>query len=551
MCRKCVRASALALVLSLVVPLGAFAAGRQGVSSQETVLTMIHPFQMGRQEGLYWTDILKEDLGIVLEVALPATRETYQAALAAHDLPDLVWVNVPEFIANMVQADLLVNLDDHRANLPNVFANGGAMLQYIRDNVSNGKLNFIRTNVSNMPNTRGTNNLGPYLRWDYYKELGMPAITDWEDYLPILKAMVDRHPLTESGQKVYGISLWSDWDGNYMSVANNAPFFGWTSPGGFLEVDLASGASRSMLDDTSYYKRMLKFYFTANQMGILDPDSITQGWATFLEKATAGRSLFGLQTYAFGTFNTAEKAAQGIGSRLVPFKNEKIYNQGAPSYVGGQVYFGISKTTKNLDKALALIDYTFSYDGNWQLSLGRKGVAWDLDENGRPYYTELGWQIKNGSADFPNGGRFSRYFYGEAVFSDQVIHPVYKRRPDGLDWAKKSYIPGDTALDADWKRVMNAEDDMDYFVKNNMLADVPFAPMPTDVPEDIQVLAQRIGQVVQPGSWKMVYARDEAEFNAIWADMVSQAKGIGIDRVSRWYLDAYTTARTAGAKYMY
>jgi UDP-N-acetyl-D-mannosaminuronic acid transferase (WecB/TagA/CpsF family) len=75
--------------------------------------------------------------------------------------------------------------------------------------------------------------------------------------------------------------------------------------------------------------------------------------------------------------------------------------------------------------------------------------------------------------------------------------------------------------------------------------------MPTNVPEDIQVLEQRVGQVVQPGSWKMVYAKDEAEFNAIWADMVSQAKGIGIDRVNRWYLDAYTTARTAGAKYMY
>jgi multiple sugar transport system substrate-binding protein/putative aldouronate transport system substrate-binding protein len=96
---------------------------------------------------------------------------------------------------------------------------------------------------------------------------------------------------------------------------------------------------------------------------------------------------------------------------------------------------------------------------------------------------------------------------------------------------------------------MNAVDDVDYFTKNNMLVEPPFAPMPV-APDDILLLERRIGEVVQPGSWKMVYARDEAEFNAIWADMVSQAKGIGIDRVNQWYLNAYNASRTAGAKYM-
>jgi hypothetical protein len=33
--------------------------------------------------------------------------------------------------------------------------------------------------------------------------------------------------------------------------------------------------------------------------------------------------------------------------------------------------------------------------------------------------------------------------------------------------------------------------------------------------------------------------------------MVSQAKGMGIDRVTQWYLDAYNAAKALGAKYMY
>jgi hypothetical protein len=47
----------------------------------------------------------------------------------------------------------------------------------------------------------------------------------------------------------------------------------------------------------------------------------------------------------------------------------------------------------------------------------------------------------------------------------------------------------------------------------------------------------------------MVYARNGVGFNSIRADMVSKAKGMGVDRVNRWYLDAYNAAKALGAKY--
>jgi putative aldouronate transport system substrate-binding protein len=556
MCKKVLRVPAMALVLTLAVSLGAFAGGggQKGSSQDVTVLTVAGSTGMetGIWEGYYWTEILKEDLGIVLEAILP-TGESVQAALAARDLPD-VFVTGIQYANNASQAGLMVNLDDYKAKLPNLFANGGGMLQYGRDTFS-GRLDFVRNYVSNTRYTRGVNNEGPHLRWDYYKELGYPEITEIEDYLPVLKAMVDRHPQTESGQKIYGISLFSGWsDEGTMGPVSLTTMMGYFNPGGFLEVDLETGASRSQLDDASVYKRGLKFYYTANQMGILDPDSIAQVYPTYSEKGTAGRVLFSTWPWGFGSFNTPEKAAAGVGTKLVPFKNEKIYNWGAPLYVGQAMYLGISKQTKNLDKALAFLDYYYSWDGVWQLINGRKGVAWDLDENGEPYYTELGWRIRNGGSEFPNGGLWNRgasVSSNDPAFPQSSTHPGYKRRIDGLDWVKKSWIPGDTALDADWKRVMNAEDDMDYFSKHNMLADPPFAPMPTDVPEDIQILVRRINDLITTAGWKMAYARDEAEFNSLWADMVSQAKGIGVDRVNQWYLDAFNAAKASGAKYMY
>jgi ABC-type glycerol-3-phosphate transport system substrate-binding protein len=203
MCKKVLRVPAMALVLTLAVSAGVFAGGAGQKSSSQDITVLTTPNMNpsgGIAEGYYWADILREDLGIVLEAITPSA-ESVQAALAARDLPDIFWTNVPEYINNAVQAGLLYNLDDYKARLPNVFANGGAMLQYVRDNVSPGRLDFIRGGNSNTPNTRGGNNLGPYLRWDYYKELGMPVITEWEDYLPVLKAMVDRHCVTKARER--------------------------------------------------------------------------------------------------------------------------------------------------------------------------------------------------------------------------------------------------------------------------------------------------------------------------------------------------------------
>jgi putative aldouronate transport system substrate-binding protein len=104
--------------------------------------------------------------------------------------------------------------------------------------------------------------------------------------------MVDRHPTNEAGQKIYGISLWSDWDAGIAMRAAQYPMnmFSKFIPAGFLEVEMGTGAVNSFLDDNSAYKQAVKFFFTANQMGIVDPDSITQNWDTFLEKGTAGRN---------------------------------------------------------------------------------------------------------------------------------------------------------------------------------------------------------------------------------------------------------------------
>ena len=81
---------------------------------------------------------------------------------------------------------------------------------------------------------------------------------------------------------MYGFSLWSDWDSDMaLNAKVMGQFYGYNEGDGFNKADLMMTKAdeakwQGVLDDNSYYLRGLKFFFEANKMGLLDPDSLTQ-----------------------------------------------------------------------------------------------------------------------------------------------------------------------------------------------------------------------------------------------------------------------------------
>ena len=58
-------------------------------------------------------------------------------------------------------------------------------------------------------------------------------------------------------------------------------------------------------------------------------------------------------------------------------------------------------------------------------------------------------------------------------------------------------------------------------------------------PDDIEEIRGQIGEIVVQNSWKMVYARDQEEFDALWAQTQADAEALGAeqvfaDAVARW-----------------
>jgi len=543
-------------------------------ASEETVT--IEPVQIdvlslpANESGVYdqtwWGKVLKEKAGIILNVLPTGGAEgsqKLQALMAGGELPDIVVFQDIKDIQNAARGNMLTNLDDHKEKLPNVFKNVPTALQYYRDNVSNsdGKLYAIPNNVG--ISDQGTDpDYGPFLRWDLYKQAGMPVINTLEDYLPALKKMQELYPKTKDGKKVYSFSLFKDWDGYGMANATAlSPLIGidcgddiGSLP--FLQADYNSFETKNVLDPDSEYIRALRFYYEANQMGLVDPDSLTQNFDTAKSKANEGRILFSWWSWFCADYNTEKNinAETPSGFLAVPPNDSKAIL--ASSYpVGTPWAFSISSATKKLDACLRYVDFMYSTDGLQELANGPKGVTWDIDSNGKPFLTEEGWKyVKNASAELPDGGKLSdgTGIINSVGLTGAFINPVTKEPINYNSWSttKEKMLSNPSKLLQDWQSVYGHKTTVDYLKANNKFTLQPLAPtMVPTMPDDIDSTSTAIGDIVKNGSWLMVFAKDDAQYKKLYDDMVKKAKGLGIDQVYEWSSDSWKLAVDKANKY--
>ncbi|MCK5157377.1 MAG: extracellular solute-binding protein [Spirochaetales bacterium] len=552
--------SLLALVSGAV-----FAAGEaESASSEEIVTLEIFPMSAntaGLMEG-WWAEILEKDIGVRLEV-IPAgdqSLQKLQALMAGGELPDVVTFQTVKQVDDAVRANLLLNLDDYIDKLPNVQKNASVALQFYRNTASAGTGNAYA-----IPNNVGPGGVGDelnpalYMRWDLYKKLGMPEIKVLEDILPLLKKMQELEPVNADGQKVYGFSIWGDWDQYIMYMATHfAGYLGMdanaqlASDVPFLQVDINSGKTMSMLDEGSEYMRAIRLYFNANQMGLVDPDSLTQTFGSARGKAKEGRTLFSWFSWFHGGYNTPDRTDidDFKGFRPISLNGYKALLAG-DNNIGKTWAFAISSSTEKIDAALRYVDYMYSYDGLWQLTNGPKGVIWDLDEDGIPYVTENGWDIIDNGKDLPGGGKIGEgtSTINSVGLSLASIYPTYGVPLNSNYWASsKGREP--TKLMQDWQETTGYKTTTDLLIDKGMYTPRPlWMGVVPPMSDEIQILVSQIGEIIKTDSWLLVFAKDEEEFQQIYRNMVKKAKGLGLDKVLEWDMKVLNEAKEIAEQY--
>ena len=83
-----------------------------------------------------------------------------------------------------------------------------------------------------------------------------------------------------------------------------------------------------------------------------------------------------------------------------------------------------------------------------------------------------------------------------------------------------------TKTTKDWATRFDAENPVDYLLKNNIVSVVPFVNVNlTPDSTDIALIRSNCGTLVKDASWKMVFAKDQAEFDSIWENLKEELDG--------------------------
>ncbi|RXZ67924.1 ABC transporter substrate-binding protein [Agromyces albus] len=520
---------------------------------------------MGVQEG-WFGDLVKKKFNMKLNIIAPNVAgggdTLYNTRVSAGDLGDLIVTSKGKKLNELVEGGLVLDSAPFYPAMKNVekFDTAVTHLNDGKDGVY-----AFPTSVSSIKPTEPSEGIdptfGPYLRWDLYKQLGYPELNTLEDLLPVLKDMQDLEPTAPNGAKVYAISLFKDWDGNMMVTAKQPTTFYGYDERGFVLAKADGSDYQSILDDDGEYLRTLKFYYEANKLGLVDPESTTQNYDTMWSKVQNGQVLFSWWPWlGQAAYNTDANTQAGKGFQIAPLKDMKVFAYGAEAY-GAQQVITIGSKAEDPERIAAFIDWLYSPEGTYANNsqtmgaAGPQGLTWDLDDSGQPALTELGQQaFIGGEAEVPAEWGGGSYIDGGSTLNVSAVLPADVDKETGLPFNYKTWPTYQelvkTPLSEDWKAKMgDAPTSMDYLKDNDQLLVAPGASYtpPTD-PSEIETLRNQVKAVIVQYSWKMSFAASEAEFEQLKSQLQEEAEGLGYDKVLEFDMESAKAQNEAREK---
>lgn len=394
--------------------------------------------------------------------------------------------------------------------------------------------------VGSSPTEHGMFFYHPDIRWDLYAQLGYPKVSTLEDYIPILEEMVKANPKSDSGAQTYAMSLFKDWDGDMvMYVKSLGALYGYDEFG-FTLYDVNTQTAQPILDDNSMYIRSLKFYNALYQKGLLDPDSMTQTYDDACNAYQDGAAFFNIFTFlGRDLYNTANHTSDGKGMYALTADDMKVLTYGLNIYGGNRVW-AIGANTEYPELCMAIINYMSTPEGVMVNEYGPKGVTWDYNENGKAYLTDLGVACKSDittqmTGDYSGAFEDGQVKWNNTTWSRDSINPEGNGETyNYLFWESYNSLPTTVAEQA-WK------DKTGFLSADNYLKDTGrfsislgsgFAMDTRD--DELNTQWAQVAECVKSNSWKLVYAKDDAEFDRILATFIEEAKGYGYDTCVEW-----------------
>ena len=491
----------------------------------------------GEQIG-WFAQVMLEKFNVKLNIIQDADG-VYETRMESGNLGDIViWGNDSDEYLQAVEKGLLYDwneddlLDEYG---PYIKENMSAALQKNAD-LSGGTTYGFGHNVAVSASDREAMMYEWDLRWDLYKELGYPEINDLDDLVNVLEQMKEICPTDDNGNPTYGVSLFSDWDGNMVMYVKSlaSAYYGYDEFG-FGLYDPTEQVYYDALQEDGPYLEMLKFYNTLYQKGLLDPDSQTQGYDGMIEDYQNGTAF--LQIFNFlgsSIYNTETHLEAGKAMYPCPPQSAKPICYGQNIY-GGNRPWTIGAKTEYPELCMAILNWLATPEGRMTAEYGPEGVCWYYDEDGKTQFTELGKSAKlDGKTEMTDG--YSGTFDDGSFKMNNTTWTIDAENPDSdgetynyKEWASYSSEAG-SDIEADW-REYNGTTTLDSLFDNwdyNLSPGTTYSESAKS--DELTMVWNQVADCIKTYSWKAIYAKTDEEYDSIVAEMISKADEYGYDQ---------------------
>ena len=386
-----------------------------------------------------------------------------------------------------------------------------------------------------------------WVRWDAYKEMGYPEVSNDDELLAMLKEMQEKYPETPGGEKIYALGGgvadpqgmgdgfvnrdyplskgYEPLEGNYAVYLNHAT----------REVEAP------LLDPDSFFWNGVAFYYKANQMGILDPGAVTMSSAEYSEKVNKGAYLASFN--GWGLMNK-EAILEGLGMPesgympMNPFEDVVSLPMYWESVLGGNE-FAITSKCEHPEKAMEFLDWCFSEEGSRIITQGAEGLAWVMNEENKPEVTQ------QYTADNASGAVDMAEAYGKWKYAGINAFQHIDRDSDGnyIQPEQEPVVENYSAVKKDALDYYGTDSFTDYFTNytnadGEKLPCIIWGSYPTAIgtkPDDIKQKYAQINDYMYKQIFKMIYAENDAEYEALLQEAMDTLPTMGLNDVVEWY----------------
>ncbi|MCR5735272.1 MAG: ABC transporter substrate-binding protein [Lachnospiraceae bacterium] len=505
----------------------------------------------GLQTG-WFEKVVKDRFPIDLNIIAPqvAGDAIYQTRTSSGNLGDIVLLDSVDF-ADCVKNGLIKDITADLPNYPNLNAYYDQIATYNAGlEGNNGEIFGIPTQMMNTSPTSYSQDViysSPLLRWDYYKELGMPEIKDLDGLVDVLAQIQEAHPTNDAGDPCYAVSLWPDWDGNdnMLGIANVVQLTTWygekIKDSAILKAD--GKTFTPITDKDATYYKMLKFLNTLYKRGLVDPDSGTQDWNAACAKMSAGQVYLFWYSWQTGFWNSQERLDNGSAMIFVPVDDQNYYADADAYYGSGRVFgVGSGVSDEKYKTIMEFLDWYASPEGLEFQHAGIKDFNYTVGDDGK--YTAINDNALMDNLPVPEEYGGAGYNDGnnqinEWIIAANSINPNTGETYQKDYWAswKASTL---TQMKKDWAERFGAAEPAEWMEKNGKLLISPNVPvaLASDT-ADISVVRNQCNETLCDYSWKMIFADDDAAFDSMWDEMTDTLNGMGFEDLYKFDCDKW------------